>query len=118
MPHTSSFPKLTNPIHAFLFLSFIYGSIIESYAERGPTDTFQFDVIVYESTPAGVAAAVSAAREGAEVGLLARTQHVGGMCSGRISCALAFMIADGEELMLIWRRPGICFLHVCVYVYK
>jgi len=40
------------------------------------------DVIVYGATPAGVCAAVGAAREGAKVLLLEPTQHVGGVNTG------------------------------------
>src|ERR1700742_2124409 len=40
------------------------------------------DVIVYGATPAGVCAAVGAAREGAKVILLEPTNHVGGVNTG------------------------------------
>src|ERR1700742_3426266 len=40
------------------------------------------DVIVYGATPAGVCAAVGAAREGAKVLLLEPTGHVGGVNTG------------------------------------
>ena len=41
-----------------------------------------FDVVVYAGTPAGVVAAVAAAREGASVVLLEPGTHLGGMVSG------------------------------------
>ena len=43
------------------------------------------DVVVVGATPAGVAAAVNAAREGATVLLLEETGHVGGLASGGLS---------------------------------
>ena len=43
------------------------------------------DVIVYGSTPGGFCAAISAAREGAEVVLLEPTAHVGGLSTGGLS---------------------------------
>ncbi len=45
------------------------------------TDTV-YDLVVYGGTASGVAAAVSAAREGSSVVLLEPTQHVGGMVTG------------------------------------
>ncbi|MDZ4287942.1 MAG: FAD-dependent oxidoreductase [Prosthecobacter sp.] len=42
----------------------------------------QVDVLVYGATPAGVCAAVGAAREGATVALVEPTQHIGGVNSG------------------------------------
>ena len=47
--------------------------------------TTRFDVIVYGSTPAGVAAAVNAAREGVAVALVEETDHVGGLTSSGLS---------------------------------
>lgn len=44
-----------------------------------------FDVVVVGATPAGVAAAVSAARAGATVALLEETTHIGGLTSGGMS---------------------------------
>lgn len=43
------------------------------------------DVLVYGATPAGVCAAVGAAREGARVILLEATDHIGGVNSGGLS---------------------------------
>lgn len=39
----------------------------------------QFDVVVYEATPGGIAAAISAARLGNSVALVASQNHIGGM---------------------------------------
>ncbi|MFA6546562.1 MAG: FAD-dependent oxidoreductase [Limisphaerales bacterium] len=43
------------------------------------------DVVVYGATPAGVCAAIGAAREGASVALVEPTAHVGGVNSGGLS---------------------------------
>jgi hypothetical protein len=42
----------------------------------------EVDVVVYGATPAGICAAVGAAREGAKVALVEPTRHVGGVNSG------------------------------------
>ena len=47
--------------------------------------TKQFDVVVYGSTASGVITAVAAAREGMNVALVNRDQHVGGMVAGGLS---------------------------------
>jgi len=44
-----------------------------------------FDVVVIGATPAGVAAAVNAAREGVTVALIEETGHIGGLASGGLS---------------------------------
>ena len=44
-----------------------------------------FDIIVFGSTPAGIAAALNAGRHGHSVLLLEETSHVGGMLSGGLS---------------------------------
>ena len=44
--------------------------------------SYKWDVIVYDSTPSGITAAISAARLGKKVALLSPTHHLGGMCSG------------------------------------
>jgi hypothetical protein len=45
----------------------------------------QYDFVIYGGTAAGVAAAVSASRNGLHTALLEPTQHVGGMVSGGLS---------------------------------
>jgi len=45
----------------------------------------QADVVVYGGTPAGITAAIAAAREGASVMLLEQTRHVGGMSSSGLN---------------------------------
>jgi len=44
-----------------------------------------YDVVVIGATPAGIAAAISAARLGHKVALVERTNHVGGMMTGGLS---------------------------------
>ncbi|MGA2988378.1 MAG: FAD-dependent oxidoreductase [Terriglobia bacterium] len=45
----------------------------------------EFDVVVYGATPAGVMAAVAAARQGLSVALLEPTAQIGGMATGGLS---------------------------------
>jgi hypothetical protein len=45
----------------------------------------QYDVAVYGATPAGIAAAVTAARQGRSVALLEPTAHIGGLLTGGLS---------------------------------
>lgn len=44
-----------------------------------------FDVVVYGATPAGIAAAVNAAKQGLKVGLFEETDHIGGLVSSGLS---------------------------------
>src|SRR5262245_61140434 len=47
---------------------------------RGPGGPpHQFDVVVYEATPGGIAAAISAARLGHTVALIEQERHIGGL---------------------------------------
>jgi len=45
----------------------------------------RYDVVVIGATPAGIAAAISAARLGHKVALVERTSHIGGMMTGGLS---------------------------------
>jgi len=54
-------------------------------AETGQPKLIQCDVAVYGGTPAGVTAAIQAAREGKKVILLSFNHHVGGMTSGGLT---------------------------------
>lgn len=49
------------------------------------SETLQTDLLVYGSTPAGMAAAVVAARQGQKVVLIEPTKHVGGLLTGGLS---------------------------------
>ncbi len=64
-----------------------------------------FDVVVYGATPAGVMAAVAAARQGLSVALLEPTVHLGGMATGglnRTDVGLPEVIG-GLPLEFYWR---------------
>lgn len=52
------------------------------YANRTQERVHAYEVVVYGGTPAGIIAAVAAAREGARVALLEPRTHLGGMVSG------------------------------------
>jgi hypothetical protein len=51
----------------------------------GPSKLIEYDVAVYGGTPAGVSAAIQAARSGKKTVLLSFDQHVGGMTSGGLT---------------------------------
>jgi pyruvate/2-oxoglutarate dehydrogenase complex dihydrolipoamide dehydrogenase (E3) component len=53
--------------------------------ERGPAKTIGRDVVVYGGTPAGVTAAIQAARMGRKTVLLSFNRHVGGLTSGGLT---------------------------------
>jgi hypothetical protein len=57
------------------------------------------DVVVVGAGPAGHAAAVSAARNGASVTLLERYHHLGGMASGGMVLVLDDMVNEGNEIV-------------------
>lgn len=75
------------------------------------------DVVVVGGGPAGIAAAVSAARNGASVTLLERYPYVGGLASGGMVLVLDDMHNDTEitvrglngELIERMERMGLCF---------
>ncbi|MFN4178820.1 MAG: FAD-dependent oxidoreductase [Armatimonadota bacterium] len=50
-----------------------------------PSPHTRYDVIVIGATPAGIAAAISAARLGCKTALVERTTHIGGMMTGGLS---------------------------------
>jgi hypothetical protein len=53
--------------------------------EAGKPEAFVYDVAVYGGTPAGVTAAIQAAKLGRKVVLISHNQHVGGMTSGGLT---------------------------------
>lgn len=55
------------------------------YTEPGEPKSIECDVAVYGGTPAGVAAAIQAARMGRKVVLLSFNKHVGGLTSGGLT---------------------------------
>lgn len=54
-------------------------------ASGSPTKKSPYDLVIYGATPAGITAAIAAAREGASVVLLEPTKHIGGMVTGGLS---------------------------------
>src|SRR5690606_21783317 len=57
------------------------------------------DVLVIGAGPAGLSAAVSAARDGVRVTLVERENHLGGMASGGMVLVLDDMVNDGSEIV-------------------
>lgn len=57
------------------------------------------DVVVVGGGPAGVSAAISAARNGCSVALLERYHHLGGMASGGMVLVLDDMVNEGNEIV-------------------
>jgi hypothetical protein len=55
------------------------------FSHKLPGADFSTDVVVYGATPAGVCAAVGAAREGVRVALVEPTRHIGGVNSGGLA---------------------------------
>jgi hypothetical protein len=64
-----------------------------------PTQTQNYDLIVYGGSPCGIAAAVVAARDGVHVLLIEPTHHVGGLSTSGINTA-------ESEHMLPWTIGG------------
>jgi hypothetical protein len=80
------------------------------FADAGVAEPF--DVVVYAATPAGISAAVAAARAGARVVLLEQTQHVGGLStSGLVTAESEHMqLASFSGLALeVYRRLGAAY---------
>ena len=72
---------------------------LASFAAKSPAATASYDVITYGGTPAGIAAAIHAARDGAKVLLIEPTKHVGGLSTSGINTA-------ESEHMLAWTIGG------------
>ncbi|MCS7264528.1 MAG: FAD-dependent oxidoreductase [Armatimonadetes bacterium] len=49
------------------------------------TSRSRYDVVIIGATPAGISAAIAAARMGHKVAILERTEHIGGMMTGGLS---------------------------------
>jgi hypothetical protein len=71
-----------------LIFGIMAGILPASHADSdaGPEASERFDIVVYGGTPAGIAAAVAAAREGAIIALVEPGLHLGGMMSSGL-CA-------------------------------
>lgn len=72
---------------------------LASFAAKSPAAPSSHDVITYGGTPAGIAAAIHAARDGAKVLLIEPTKHVGGLSTSGINTA-------ESEHMLAWTIGG------------
>jgi ribulose 1,5-bisphosphate synthetase/thiazole synthase len=74
--------------------------------ERVPA-TLEYDVAVYGGTPAGVTAAIEAARMGRKAVLVSTNQHVGGMTSGGLTATdIGNKKAIGGIAMEFYERLG------------
>eukprot|EP00730_Choanoeca_flexa_P008462 TRINITY_DN12490_c0_g2_i8.p2 TRINITY_DN12490_c0_g2~~TRINITY_DN12490_c0_g2_i8.p2 ORF type:complete len:554 (+),score=104.77 TRINITY_DN12490_c0_g2_i8:25-1686(+) len=62
-----------------------YATSQQSHHSHGDKSGEMFDIAVYGATPAGITAAVAAARQNRTVLLLALQQHIGGMMTGGLS---------------------------------
>ncbi|MBT8037248.1 MAG: FAD-dependent oxidoreductase [Verrucomicrobiae bacterium] len=75
--------------------------------ERGKERVMECDVAVYGGTPAGVTAAVQAAKMGRKVILLSFNHHVGGMTSGGLTATdIGKRSAIGGMAMEFYQRIG------------
>ena len=72
---------------------------LASFAAMSPAAPASYDVITYGGTPAGIAAAIHASRDGAKVLLIEPTKHVGGLSTSGINTA-------ESEHMLAWTIGG------------
>jgi len=68
-------------------------------ATKSPGASASYDVITYGGTPAGIAAAIHAKRDGVKVLLIEPTRHVGGLSTSGINTA-------ESEHMLAWTIGG------------
>lgn len=68
-------------------------------AAKSPAASVSYDVITYGGTPAGIAAAIHAARDGVKVLLIEPTKHIGGLSTSGINTA-------ESEHMLAWTIGG------------
>lgn len=68
-----------------LSFTLILLSIMIGQANAKPKPTISSDVVIYSATPAGIAAAVAAAREGKTVSLIEPTKMIGGLVTSGLS---------------------------------
>lgn len=89
----------TEPISSGVALSLISLSLLACVPQAMGAELVS-DVVVYGATPAGVSAAVAAAREGASVTLLEASNHIGGVCTSGLSFFDSRQIARGTVMGL------------------
>ena len=70
-----------------VFISSVFFFVFCFHGELKAVETIQSDVVVVAATPAGVAAAVAAARSGLDVVVLEESNHVGGIIAGGLTNA-------------------------------
>ena len=82
MIRPSSLPALL-----LIYLGSLLPLLVASLGLQQPKahQTAYADIVVYGGTPAGITAAISAAREGASVVLLEQTRHVGGLTTSGLN---------------------------------
>ncbi|WP_395743939.1 FAD-dependent oxidoreductase [Prosthecobacter sp.] len=68
-------------------------------AQLSAADSISTDIVVYGGVPCGIAASITAAREGAKVVLIEPTKHIGGLSTSGINTA-------ESEHMLKWTIGG------------
>jgi hypothetical protein len=65
-------------VTATILMTILMSSLAQSVTV-GPVKNIQADVVVFDSTPAGISAAIAAARAGKKVAMVSEFRHVGGM---------------------------------------
>src|SRR5512139_3446073 len=81
------------------FLTLITAIVPAIVAAIATADGIDVDIVVYSGVPCGIAASITAAREGAKVVLIEPTKHVGGLSTSGINTA-------ESEHMLMWTIGG------------
>ncbi|QDT31403.1 FAD-dependent oxidoreductase [Thalassoglobus polymorphus] len=69
-------------MRTLILLSFCLLTTVQLHAKESPTKT---DVLVYGATPAGIAAALNAARDGQSVVMITQYQQIGGLVTNGLS---------------------------------
>ncbi len=83
----------------FIFMKQLIISLFLVQAVLAAPSTTNHDIVVYSGVPCGIAASITAAREGAKVVLIEPTKHVGGLSTSGINTA-------ETEHMLKWTIGG------------
>ncbi len=69
-------------MRTLILLSFCLLTTVQVHAKESPTKT---DVLIYGATPAGIAAALNAARDGQSVVMITQYQQIGGLVTNGLS---------------------------------